>query len=83
MGEIQVVFFAAARTASGCDSTRISCVRDEMDVAEFWDRILALYPALGPLRSSVRLARNLEYIGPGDRLRAGDEVALIPPVSGG
>jgi molybdopterin converting factor small subunit len=29
------------------------------------------------------VAVNLEYVGPDFPLHAGDEVALIPPVSGG
>jgi molybdopterin synthase catalytic subunit len=31
----------------------------------------------------VRMAVNREYVAPGDALRAGDELALITPVSGG
>ena len=34
-------------------------------------------------RSSVRLARNGEYARPDERFEPNDEVALIPPVSGG
>ncbi|MCU0786512.1 MAG: MoaD/ThiS family protein [Verrucomicrobia bacterium] len=32
---------------------------------------------------SVRLARNSEYVAPEARFTDADEVALIPPVSGG
>jgi molybdopterin synthase catalytic subunit/molybdopterin synthase sulfur carrier subunit len=48
-----------------------------------WDRLLALRPALAQYRASIHLARNSEYAGPEDRFGDGDEVALIPPVSGG
>ena len=34
-------------------------------------------------RIPVRIAVNREYVEPGDALRAGDELALITPVSGG
>jgi MoaE-MoaD fusion protein len=34
-------------------------------------------------RTPVRLAVNREYVEPGDELKAGDELALITPVSGG
>jgi molybdopterin converting factor subunit 1 len=34
-------------------------------------------------RVPVRVAVNREYVEPGDALHAGDELALITPVSGG
>jgi MoaE-MoaD fusion protein len=34
-------------------------------------------------RTPVRMAVNREYVEPGDALQAGDELALITPVSGG
>ena len=40
------------------------------------------YPALGRL-SSLLMAVNTEYAAPDTLLRENDEVALIPPVSGG
>ncbi|KAA9327544.1 MoaD/ThiS family protein [Hymenobacter busanensis] len=40
------------------------------------------YPALGQL-SSLAVAVNNEYAEPTDRLHERDDVALIPPVSGG
>ncbi len=41
------------------------------------------YPALRQWKPSVRLAVNLEYTGYDHELKPGDEVSLIPPVSGG
>jgi MoaE-MoaD fusion protein len=48
-----------------------------------WDALVARYPVLAPGRPSVRFARNGEYADPREPLRDGDEVACIPPVSGG
>jgi molybdopterin synthase catalytic subunit len=62
---------------------------DELDVPApvtadaLWERLLALRPALAPYRASIHLARNGEYAGPAGQFANGDEVALIPPVSGG
>ena len=40
-------------------------------------------PAAGGLWSGVAIAINQQYAGPGSPLAEGDEVALLPPVSGG
>jgi len=59
----------------------------ELGGAETADQLLAevcaRYPALEPYRRSIRVAVNGEYARPGDPVRPGDEVALIPPVAGG
>jgi molybdopterin synthase catalytic subunit len=40
-------------------------------------------PEIGKLFSSIALAVNQQYAGPDAILKASDEVALLPPVSGG
>jgi molybdopterin synthase catalytic subunit len=52
-------------------------------VADAWAALEARYPVLAPGRPSVRFAVNGEYAGPDTPLADGDEVAMIPPVSGG
>jgi molybdopterin converting factor small subunit len=34
-------------------------------------------------REAIRVAVNQEYAQPGDPVKAGDEIALFPPVTGG
>jgi molybdopterin synthase catalytic subunit len=41
------------------------------------------FPKLREMASSIVLARNHEFAAKGDLLAQGDEVALLPPVSGG
>lgn len=41
------------------------------------------FPELAPLRESLAVAVNLDYVASGQGLVDGDELALIPPVSGG
>jgi molybdopterin converting factor small subunit len=54
-----------------------------MSPDDFWVQLLERHPAIEPLRPSIRLARDGEFLVPGARLQPGDEIALIPPVSGG
>ncbi|MBF6569837.1 MAG: molybdenum cofactor biosynthesis protein MoaE [Candidatus Binataceae bacterium] len=52
-------------------------------VGEMWRLLMVEFPALGGHRDSVGFAVNHEYVQGDYRPRAGDEVAFIPPVSGG
>lgn len=50
---------------------------------DFWDWLLLLHPSLSGLKPVCRLARNGEYLREGECFLPGDELAVIPPVSGG
>ena len=52
-------------------------------VDDLWVALCAEYPQLAELRSSIRFAVNRDYVGRECQLSHNDEVALIPPVSGG
>lgn len=52
-------------------------------VSDLINHYRELAPEKAKLFHSVALAVNQKYASPGDRLREGDEVALLPPVSGG
>ena len=77
-----VLYFAAARQAAGCS-------REEWPVAEiagadaFWREATTRHPALAALQAECRLAVNREFAADGRAFSAGDEIAVIPPVSGG
>ncbi|QQE67243.1 molybdopterin synthase sulfur carrier subunit [Leptolyngbya sp. BL0902] len=52
-------------------------------VASVLDRALADHPRLEPWRDKTRLGLNLQFVSADTPLTQGDEVVLIPPVSGG
>ncbi len=79
---IQVLLFAAAREAVGEASLPVELPSPATGAA-LLDALCERYPALARQRPSLRLAANQRYIEPRTLLREGDEVALIPPVSGG
>ncbi len=58
-------------------------VGEGLTVAEAFGALCARYPALTPYSESVMFAVNAEYVASDHPLRAGEELAVIPPVSGG
>jgi molybdopterin converting factor subunit 1 len=79
---MRVLFFAHLKDVTGCAETDLP-IGSGVDPGALWRELLKAHPGLAKFRSSVRLARNHEYVGPDARFADTDEVALIPPVSGG
>lgn len=52
-------------------------------VAAICDRLIAEHPELAQWRDITRFGINLTFVEPDTILQDGDEVVLIPPVSGG
>ena len=52
-------------------------------IEDAWSALVARFPNLAPGRAALRFARNGGYAPPETLLGDGDEVAMIPPVSGG
>lgn len=80
--QIKVLFFGQLKDICGRAEDRIDLPAASPLRAVF-DRYAAQFPALGAMAKSVVLARNHEFGNPADLLAEGDEVALLPPVSGG
>jgi MoaE-MoaD fusion protein len=79
---VRVLFFGMLKDLAGRSAEEIelqdhALVRDVL--AHYELRIPGFKNSLG----SLALAVNQQYAGPNTRLHAGDEVALLPPVSGG
>lgn len=79
---MRVLYFAHLKDVTGCAETELA-LGSGVDTTAVWRGLLAVHPGLARFRNSVRLARNHEYVGPDARFEENDEVALIPPVSGG
>lgn len=79
---VKLLAFAAAQDLVGEAQADFALDR-EVSVPAFWELLVAAYPALLPHRGGLRLAINGTYAFEQDLIRCGDEVALIPPVSGG
>jgi molybdopterin synthase catalytic subunit len=80
---VSVRLFAILRERAGRDEMEID-LPDGATVAEAMEALRSepgLDEPLGRMR--VAMAVNREYAGPDTALAAGDELALVPPVSGG
>lgn len=80
--KLRIRVFASFREAVGSGSLAWDSV-DGATVGDVVSALKATYPRLGPAAEKALLAVNQEYVGADFRLRDGDELALIPPVSGG
>jgi molybdopterin converting factor subunit 1 len=79
---VRVRLFALAREAAGRSEVEAE-LGEGATVASLLEALGASYPRLGPLAPSLLVAVNREYRGRDALLRDGDEVGIIPPVSGG
>jgi molybdopterin converting factor subunit 1 len=80
--DIQVYLFAGVAETIGQRSVTLQLPR-RSSVGEMMHRLVEEYPeAATQIRTAV-IARNQEYADPKDLVHPGDEIALIPPVSGG
>jgi len=79
---MQVRFFAALRERAGRHTAELD-LPEGSTVGDLWTAVCAELPQIGDFGRSVSFAVNREYVDATHGLRDGDEVALIPPVSGG
>ena len=79
---IRVRLFAMQRETAGMRELRLEVPRGAT-VDDAWNAVVETVPALAPGRASLRFAVNGTYADPATTLADGDEVACIPPVSGG
>uniref|UniRef100_A0A1L8EGU2 Molybdopterin synthase sulfur carrier subunit n=2 Tax=Haematobia irritans TaxID=7368 RepID=A0A1L8EGU2_HAEIR len=83
---IRILFFAKSRELSGVDEVSYTLDSGSITSLELLNRISSLYN-LEAIKSHIVLAVNQSYCGidPVEQLtlKEGDEIAIIPPLSGG
>ena len=79
---VKVLFFGILKDVAGR-------AEEELDVPSggqlrtLFDLYAGRFPRLGEMASSIVMARNREFAPPATELADGDEIAFLPPVSGG
>ena len=79
---IKVFLFAGLRDRVGKGELEVE-FEGAVTVSEVWDWLATTYPSAEPYAKMVLVAINEVYCQPWDKVADGDEVAFIPPISGG
>lgn len=79
---ITVRLFARLRDITGTGEL-VREAPDGASVGAVWAGLVAEYPALSPYGKSISCAVNADYSRFTTAVADGDEVAFLPPVSGG
>ena len=80
---VRTLFFASYRDLAGADEIDVDLPGSEPSVLDLVARLRSRGGAWSRLPAQPVVAVNMEYASLSTRLREGDEVAFIPPVSGG
>jgi len=79
---VRVLFFGMLRDITGRAEESIE-VGEGALLQSVFDRYASQFPRLRGLESSIVLASNQQFCGRSTPVRDGDEIAFLPPVSGG
>jgi molybdopterin synthase catalytic subunit len=79
---VRLRLFARQREIAGAREVGVELAPGST-IEDAWAALVALHPALADGRPYVRFAHNGQYADAATALADGDEVACIPPVSGG
>lgn len=79
---VTVRFFAGHRDIVGCSEASYT-LAEGTTLGQLWEQLTAEYPRLTGYTGRLLFAVNQQFAQPTTMLANGDEVAFIPPVSGG
>lgn len=79
---VSVLFFGQLKDVAGRSSAAVE-LEEGARMETLFERFASQYPKLREMAGSVAMARNQEFVTLDEPLADGDEVAFMPPVSGG
>lgn len=80
--QVQVLFFGMLKELAGLGSDSLT-LPDSATLADVIRHYEGRIPRLKEMAGSIAMSVNREYAGPECKLNSGDEIGLLPPVSGG
>ena len=81
--QVRAVFYGRLKTDTGTATCDLRLDGESITVQDVVDALVALYPALEPQLPTVAFAIGAALVGRDAAVQDGDEVGLLPPVSGG
>ena len=80
--QVRTLFFGMLKDLAGRSSDSLNLPENATlgDVVAHYEELI---PRLGELAASIAVSINQEFAGPDSKLKNGDEIAFLPPVSGG
>jgi MoaE-MoaD fusion protein len=80
--QVRILFFGMLKDLAGRASDTLDLADDATlgDVVSYYE---GRVPRLKEVTGSIAMSVNQEYAGPEWKLKSGDEIGLLPPVSGG
>lgn len=83
MSGVRVLLFGAAADRAGTRQTELPMNGATTTLGDLWPTLVDRHPGLAEMRDTLAFAVNGEYARMEDLVSPGDEVAVLPPVSGG
>ena len=83
MAQVTVRFFARYAELTGCESAAVVVSGNSATVRDVLERVRETFPGARSLPARPLAALNLRQVKLDARVSDGDEVALLPPLSGG
>jgi molybdopterin converting factor subunit 1 len=79
---ISILYFASVKDATGISMESIDLSKDT-SIREMLSKISIVYPKLKHILNIIQISVNYRIVDLNTVLKEGDEVALLPPISGG
>ena len=80
--KIRVEFYSQLRDLAGTSELNVD-VPAEATVADLLEKIYEKAPALRSRDNSILVGAGVEFVDRNYKLKAGDEISIMPPVQGG
>lgn len=79
----RILFFSLLRDVTKLEEIEFDLPDETIGVSELLAQLYQTYPGLSDWDEKLLIAVNCEYASREDIVKAGDEVAIMPPVQGG